>query len=76
MLTRNTELNRVFDEAVIRNYLTEANKPKLEEISKKSERAGNDAISSVKSKVFPLIHDLRPSVVRAAVELGLMAGPK
>jgi integrase len=38
MLTHNAALNRVFDEAVIRGYLTEANKPKLEATGKKSER--------------------------------------
>jgi integrase len=38
MLTRNAALNRVFDEAVIRGFLTEANKPKLEATGKKSER--------------------------------------
>jgi hypothetical protein len=30
LLTQNAALNRVFDEAVIRNFLTEANRPKLE----------------------------------------------
>jgi len=30
MLTHNAALNRVFDEAVMRNFLTEANRPKLE----------------------------------------------
>ena len=38
MLTHNAALNRVFDEAVIRGFLTEANKPKLEATGKKSER--------------------------------------
>ena len=38
MLTHNAALNRVFDEAVIRGFLTEANKPKLEAKGKKSER--------------------------------------
>ena len=38
MLTHNAAFNRVFDEAVIRGFLTEANKPKLEATGKKSER--------------------------------------
>lgn len=38
MLTHNAALNRVFDEAVIRGFLTEVNKPKLEATGKKSER--------------------------------------
>jgi integrase len=36
--THNSALNRVFDEAVIRNFLTEANRPKLESKGKSSER--------------------------------------
>lgn len=38
ILTHNSALNRVFDEAVIRNFLTEANKPKLEAKGRESER--------------------------------------
>lgn len=38
MLTHNAALNRVFDEAVIRGFLTEANRPKLEATGKKSQR--------------------------------------
>ena len=38
MLTHNAALNRIFDEAVIRGFMTEANKPKLEATGKKSER--------------------------------------
>ena len=38
ILTHNTALNRVFDEAVIRNFLTEANRMKLEAKGRKSER--------------------------------------
>ena len=40
MLTHNAALNRVFDEAVIRNFLTEANRPKLEVKGKESEQIG------------------------------------
>jgi integrase len=43
MLTHNAALNRVFDEAIIRGFLTEANRPKLEATGKKStRRAGFD----------------------------------
>lgn len=38
MLTQNAALNRVFDEAVIRNFLTEANRPKLEAKGRASDR--------------------------------------
>jgi integrase len=37
-LSHNAALNRVFDEAVIRNFLSEANRPKLEATGKKSDR--------------------------------------
>lgn len=38
MLSHNAALNLVFDEAVLRNYLTELNRPKLEAKGKKSTR--------------------------------------
>ena len=38
MLTHNTALNRVFDEAVIRGFLTDANRPKLDAKGKQSDR--------------------------------------
>jgi integrase len=38
MLTHNAALNRVFDEAVIRNFLADANRPKLEAKGKASDR--------------------------------------
>jgi integrase len=38
MLTHNAALNRVFDEAIIRGFLTDANRPKLEAKGKDSER--------------------------------------
>ncbi len=38
MLTQNAALNRVFDEAVIRNFLTDANRPKLEAKGRHSDR--------------------------------------
>jgi hypothetical protein len=38
LLSHNAALNLVFDEAVIRNFLTEANRPKLEAKGRKSDR--------------------------------------
>jgi integrase len=38
MLTQNAALNRVFDEAVIRGFLTDANRPKLEAKGRTSDR--------------------------------------
>jgi len=38
LLTQNAALNRVFDEAVIHNFLTEANRPKLDAKGRKSDR--------------------------------------
>ena len=38
LLTHNAALNLVFDEGVIRNFLTEANRPKLEAKGRKSDR--------------------------------------
>jgi integrase len=38
MMTHNAALNRVFDEAVLRGFLTEASRPKLESKGKKSTR--------------------------------------
>jgi integrase len=38
VLTHNAALNRVFDEAVIRNFLSDVNRPKLEAKGKKSDR--------------------------------------
>ena len=38
LLTQNAALNRVFDEAVIHNFLTDANRPKLDAKGRKSDR--------------------------------------
>jgi len=38
MMTQNAALNAVFDEAIIRNFLTDANRPKLKSKGKKSDR--------------------------------------
>jgi integrase len=38
LLTHNAALNRVFDEAIIRNFLTEVNRPKLEAKGRKGQR--------------------------------------
>ncbi len=51
MLTHNAALNRVFDEAVIRNYLTEANKPKLEAKGRTSERRAAFELEEVKALI-------------------------
>jgi len=49
LLTHNAALNRVFDEAIIRNYLTEVNRPKLESKGRKSERHAAFEIHEVKA---------------------------
>ncbi len=49
MMTHNAALNRVFDEAVLRNYLTEANRLKLESKGKKSQRRAAFEIEEVKA---------------------------
>jgi len=51
MLTHNAALNRVFDEAVIRNFLTEANRPKLEVKGKESERRPAFELAEVKALI-------------------------
>lgn len=45
--THNSALNKVFDEAVIRGFLTEANRPKLDANGKKSERRAAFTIKEV-----------------------------
>lgn len=49
MLTHNAALNRVFDEAVIRGFLMEANRPKLESTGKKSERRASFSVLEIKA---------------------------
>jgi integrase len=51
MLTHNAALNKVFDEAVRRNYLAEASKPKLEAKGKKSERRAAFELDEVKALI-------------------------
>lgn len=51
MLTHNAALNRVFDEAVIRNYLTDANRPKLEAKGKASTRRAAFELDEVKALI-------------------------
>jgi integrase len=48
MHTQNAALNRVFDEAVIRGFLTEANRPKLSAKGQRSERRPAFELSEVK----------------------------
>jgi integrase len=47
-LSQNAALNRVFDEAVIRNFLSEANRPKLEANGKKSDRRPGFELTELK----------------------------
>ena len=47
-LTHNVALNRVFDEAVIRGFLTETNRPKLEVKAKKNERRASFDLTEIK----------------------------
>ena len=49
MLTHNAALNRIFDEAVIRGYLNEANRPKLETKGKASDRRPAFELHEVKA---------------------------
>jgi integrase len=49
MLTHNAALNRIFDEAVIRGFLSEANRPKLEATGKKSERRAAFDLSELRA---------------------------
>ena len=49
LMTQNAALNRVFDEAVIRNFLTEANRPKLESKGKASDRRPDFDMNAVRA---------------------------
>lgn len=49
MLTQNAALNRVFDEAVIRGFLTDANRPKLEATGKSSDRRPAFAMPEIRA---------------------------
>jgi integrase len=55
LLTHNSALNRVFDEAVMRGFLTESNRPSLESKGKDSERRAAFTLQEVKAMigVFP-----------------------
>ncbi len=55
LLTHNSALNRVFDEAVMRGFLTESNRPTLESKGKNSERRAAFTLQEVKALigVFP-----------------------
>lgn len=55
LLTHNSALNRVFDEAVMRGFLTESNRPTLESKGKDSERRAAFTLEEVKAMigVFP-----------------------
>lgn len=49
LMTHNAALNRVFDEAVIRNFLTEANRPKLKSKGKASDRRPDFDMNAVRA---------------------------
>jgi integrase len=55
LLTHNSALNRVFDEAVMRGFLTESNRPTLESKGKDSERRAAFTLQEVKAMIslFP-----------------------
>jgi integrase len=55
LLTHNSALNRVFDEAVMRGFVTESNRPSLESKGKDSERRAAFTLQEVKAMigVFP-----------------------
>lgn len=55
LLTHNSALNRVFDEAVMRGFLTESNRPTLESKGKDSERRAAFTLQEIKAMigVFP-----------------------
>ena len=64
MMTHNAALNRVFDEAVLRNYLTEANRLKLDSKGKKSERRAAFELD----EVWALLGNFDAWIERAAKE--------
>lgn len=51
MLTHNAALNRVFDEAQMRGFLTDANRPKLESTGRKSKRRPDFSVIEVKALI-------------------------
>lgn len=51
LLTHNSALNRVFDEAVMRGFLTEANRPKLESKGKDSQRRAAFTLDEVRAMI-------------------------
>ena len=51
VLTHNSALNRVFDEAQMRGFLTEANRPKLESKGKDSQRRAAFTIEEVRAMI-------------------------
>lgn len=62
LLTHNSALNRVFDEAVMRGFLTQANRPKLESKGKDSARRAAftlDEVIAMISKFDPWIERAR-----------------
>ena len=64
LLTHNAALNRVFDEAVIRNFLTDANRPKLEAKG----RAGEKRPAFDMKEVQALLGNMEGWIARAKKE--------
>lgn len=64
LLTHNSALNRVLDEAQMRGFLTEANRPKLESKGKDSQRRAAFTLDEVRA----LISKLDPWIERARDE--------
>ena len=64
ILTHNAALNRVFDEAVIRGFLTEANRPKLDAKGKAGDRRPAFELEELRA----VLHNLEAWVERARNE--------
>ena len=71
MMTHNAALNRVFDEAVLRNYLTEANRLKLVSKGKKSTRRAAFEVDEVKA----LLGNFDEWITRATKEQSKLLRP-
>jgi integrase len=64
LLTHNSALNRVFDEAQMRGFLTQANRPKLESKGKDSQRRAAFTLEEVRA----MIAKFEPWIARARDE--------
>jgi len=61
MQTRNAALNRVFDEAIVRGFLTQANKPKLKSSGKSAERRPDFDLAEIRA----VLHNFDAWILRA-----------